>query len=317
MSNIAVEQVAFRYLFSHYGELILADNPVFDKREQVYVSNLRSDFPIIFQDDRTLENRFHLLKVNHIGSIYIDKELKVIKDRTTSREECVENLKLFFKLWLKRAEEIIVSATAESLVCVSKFNHYFDTIDAVLGSIYDAGCVTDEEIQDARHSKRLRKTHLYLELLEGLELIRRSGDGYAPGNAFISLRDSSKERSKEEFIDLLLSYVIKERYPTLRDVFKLTILEPTIHVDSCVYLPEIEEGNSIFRTEESIQKDFKEYYSKPIGILDLRLHLRRLENAKAIERDGKHYFGNEKMLKDMINTKKKMAPISMCLLANP
>lgn len=313
----AVQQVAFRYLFSHYGDFILADNPIFDDKEQVYISNLRSDYPLIFQDDRTLENRFHLLKVNHLGSIFIDKDCKVLKDRTTSREECIENLKLFFKLWLKRAEEIIVSSTAESLVYVSKFNHYFDTIDSILGSIYDNSYISDEDINDCRHSKRLNKTHLYLELLQGLEIIRRNRTGYSPGNTFVSLKEKSSEMGKEHFVDLLLAYIIKERYPTLRDVFKLTILEPTIHVDSCIYLPEIEEGTSIFRTEESIQKDFKEYYSKPIGILDLRLHLRRLENCEAIRRDGKHYFGNEDLLAKMIERKKELHPFNMCLLNQP
>jgi hypothetical protein len=88
-------------------------------------------------------------------------------------------------------------------------------------------------------------------------------------------------------------------------------------VDSCIYLPEIEEGDPIHRTEYSIQKDFKEYYNKHIGILDLRLHLRRLERAKAIERDGKHYFGNETKLNEMIKTRNKLPPITMSLLASP
>jgi len=47
------------------------------------------------------------------------------------------------------------------------------------------------------------------------------------------------------------------------------------------------------------------------------LNLRRLENAKAIERDNRHYFGNEVLLRQMIDKKKHMAPISMGLLAKP
>ena len=154
-------------------------------------------------------------------------------------------------------------------------------------------------------------------LLEGLEIIRRSEDGYVAGNAFVSIRDNRPEYTEEELRNLLLSYIIKERYPTLRDVFKLTILEPTIHVDNCVYLPEIEEENSIYRTVESIGKDYREYYNKRISTLSLRLNLRRLENVKAIERDGKHYFGNATLLKQMINTKKTLSPVSMGLLVKP
>lgn len=315
-----VEQAVFNYLFTNYGDLILADDPVFDVEHQLYVSNLRSDYPILFQDDRTLESRFHLLKVPHLGSIYLDKDYKVLKDKSTSRDEVVENLKTCYDLWLKKAEEIVVSATAQSLVAVSKFNHYFDTIDAVLGSLYDKDFITNEEVQEERYSKRLKKTYLYLQLLEGLDLIRKTASGFKPGNCYAMIREELEttkvEVSKEEFLDLVLSYVIRQRYPTLRDVFHLTILEPTIHVDSCIYLPEMEEGEAIYRTEYSIQNDFKQYYEKPIGILDLRLHLRRLENAKAIERDGEHFFGNAIMRKQMIETKEKMAPL-MGLLSNP
>jgi hypothetical protein len=316
LTSKPAEQAVFGYLFSTYGDLILADHPVYDVDKQIYVSNLRSDYPILFQDDRTLESRFHLLKVPHVGAIYVDKDFKIIKDRTTSRDAVVEKLRSCYKMWLAKAEEIIVTGTAESLVAISKSTHFFDIIDAILGSIYDKGCLTTEEIEDERYSQRLKKTYLYLQLLEGLELVRKSNGDFKPGNAFAILRERLQDKNKEEFLDLLMSHIIKERYSSLRDVFKLTILEPTIHVNSSVYLPEIEEGGAIYRTEESIQHDFRQFYEKPIGILDLRLHLRRLENAKAIERDGKHFFGNETLRKQMIEAKKRADPI-MGMLINP
>ncbi len=317
MSNVAIEQAVQRFLFGHYGDLIIADTPVFDSTRQAYVANLRSDYPIMIQDDKTQETKLHILKVDRLGSVYLDKDLKIMQEKTTPRESCIENLKLFFNLWLKRAEEIIVSCSAEALVNVSRFRHYFDPIDALLVSICDYGRVTDKEIGSCRSPERLQKIQQYLGLLEGLEIIRRSEDGYVAGNAFASIRDKRPEYTEEELRNLLLSYIIKERYPTLRDVFKLTILEPTIHVDNCVYLPEIEEENPIYRTVESIGKDYREYYNKRISTLSLRLNLRRLENAKAIERDGKHYFGNETLLKQMINTKRALSPVSMGLLVKP
>ena len=317
MSNVALEQTVQRFLFGHYGDLIIADTPMFDATKQAYVANLRSDYPIMVQDDKMQETKLHILKVDRLGSVYIDKDLKIMQEKTTSRDNCIENLKLFFNLWLKRAEEIIVSCSAEALVNVSRFRHYFDPIDALLVSICDYGRVTDKEIGSCRSPERLQKIQQYLMLLEGLEIIRRSEDGYVAGNAFVSIRDERPEYTEEELRNVLLSYIIKERYPTLRDVFRLTILEPTIHVDNCVYLPEIEEENSIYRTVESIGKDYREYYNKRISTLSLRLNLRRLENAKAIERDGKHYFGNETLLKQMINTKKTLSPVNIGLLVKP
>lgn len=317
MSSVAVEQTVQKYLFEHYGHLILADTPVFDAKIQAYTSNLRSDYPIMVKDDRAPETKLLILKVDHLGAIYIDKEFRIIQGKTTSRDECIENLKLFFKLWLKRAEEIVVSSSAETLVNVSRFRHYFDPIDAILVSLCDYGRVSSEEIESARSSERLTKIRLYLELLEGLEIIRKTEGGYAPGNTFVSIREERPRLGEQEFRNVLLAHIIKERYPTLRDVFKLTILEPTIHVDSCIYLPEIEEEKPIYRSIESIHNDYREYYNKRIPILDLRLNLRRLENAKAIERDGHHYFGNEVLLREMVNMKKNMMPINMGLLAKP
>ena len=317
LSNVIAEQTAQRFLFGHYGDLILADAPFFDATKQVYVSNLRSDYPIMVQDDKTPETKLHILKVDHLGAIYIDKELKIIQEQTTSREKCIENLKLFFNLWLKKAEEIIVSSSAEALVNVSRFRHYFDPIEAFLVSIFDYGRVSDKEIESCRSPERLQKVQQYLKLLEGLQIIRRSEDGYIAGNVFASIRESRPDYAEQELRNVLLSYIIKERYPTLRDVFKLTILEPTIHVDSCIYLPEIDEENPIYRTVESIGRDYREYYNKRISTLNLRLNLRRLENAKAIERDGNHYFGNETLLKEMVKIKKSLPPISLGLLVKP
>lgn len=317
MSNVAVEQIARNYLFGHYGDLILADEPIFDTKTQAYKANLRSDYPIMIHDDKSPERMRHLLKVDHLGAIFIDKDLRIIKEKTTTRDECIDNLKLFFKLWLKRAEEIIVSASAETLVNVSRFRHYFDPIDAILVSLVDYGRVSDEEIEFARCSERLKKMRLYLELLEGLQIIRRSQDGYVGGNAFVAIRENRANLGEQELRNVLLAYIIKERYTTLRDVFKLTILEPTIHVDSCIYLPEMEVESPIYRTIESIRRDYKEYYNKRFPLLDLRLNLRRLENAKAIDRDGKHYFGNEQLLKKMIRMKEKMPPLSTGFFAKP
>ena len=216
MSNVAVEQTVQRYLFGHYGDLILADAPLFDVAKQAYVANLRSDYPIMVKDDKTPEVKVHILKVDHLGSIYIDKELEIILDKTTPRDECIENLKLFFNLWLKRAEEIIVSSSAEALVNVSRFRHYFDPIEALLVSICDYGKVTNEEIEGARSSEKLNKLRLYLGLLEGLQIIRKSTDGYVAGNAFASIKERRSDCSDQEFRNVLLAYIIKERYATLR-----------------------------------------------------------------------------------------------------
>jgi hypothetical protein len=312
MSNES-EQVAQRYAFSHYGNLILVDDPVFDEESGLYCSNLRSDYPLLIRDAEQPERPIlHTLRIDSLGAIVVNKENRVMKDRTTSREACIETLKLFLKLWKKRSEEIIVSASANNLVRISRFRHFFDPIDSILISLWDYRKVYDLEIEHARFVDRRKKMRLYLQLLEGLEIVRRGNECYTPGNTFASVR--AKEPNEEKFRDAILSHIIRERYPTLRDVFKLTILEPTIHIDSCIYLPELELEKSIHRTTDSIIMDYAKYYQRRINELDLRLILKRLENAEAIDRKGKHYFGNEQLLSKMVKIKKELPPVSMELL---
>jgi len=307
-------QVAQRYAFSHYGHLILVDDPIFDDRQNIYTSNLRSDYPLVIQDDRIPDKRIiRILKIDSLGTVSFNQNSEIIKERTTSREDCIKNLRLFFELWKERAEEIVVAVTSDNLVRISRLRHFFDPIDSVLIYLWDKNMIHDEEIKTARLVQRRKKMRLYLELLEGLQIVRRVEDGYVAGNLFVSTRQ--EEPNEEKFRDAVLSLIIRERYPTLRDVFHLTILEPTIHIDNCIYLPELESGEIIYRVSHSIARDYKYYYRKRINPLDLKLTLRRLENAEAINREGNHYSGNDVLLRKMIDKKRQLPTLSTELTA--
>jgi hypothetical protein len=304
MSTI-LEKVAQRYAFSHYGNLVLVDEPEFDESEKLYVSNLRSDYPLIIQDDRLPEKRtIRVLKIGNLGTIFINSDKKIVKEKTSSREDIVANLNTFFELWKERAERIVISASSDNLVRISRFRHFFDPIDSVLIYLWDNHKIFDEEIKIARLITRRKKMKLYLNLLEGLEIVRRVEDGYVEGNQFLSMRDETK--NEEQFRDAVVSHIIRERYPTLRDVFHLTILEPTIHIDNSIYLPELETEQTVYRIANSIERDYRYYYERRINPLDLKLTLKRLENAEAISRRGNHYSGNKQLLKKMIKLKKSM-----------
>jgi len=307
--SIMLEQVVQRYAFSHYGNLILVDEPEFDEDENLYVSTLRSDYPLIIQDDRLPKKRtVRVLKIGNLGTISINSDNKIVKEKTSSRDDIIANLNLFFELWKERAETIVISASADNLVRISRLRHFFDPIDSVLIYLWDTHKMFDEDINTARLIGRRRKMRLYLNLLEGLEIVRRVEDGYVEGNMFLSLRDSAK--NEEQFRDTVISHIIRERYSTLRDIFHLTILEPTIHIDNSIYLPELEAELTVYRSASSIERDYRYYYERRINPLDLKLTLKRLENAQAISRRGNHYSGNEKLLKEMITLKKSMPSLT-------
>lgn len=308
-------QVAQKYAFSHYGHLILVDNPIFDDKEKLYVSNIRSDYPLVIKDDKIPEKRFiRILKLDNLGKIIFNEKYVIVKEKTSSRENCIENLKLLLESWKMRAEEIVVSASSDNLVEISRYNHFFDPIESILTWLWDDHTLHNDMLKISRLAYRRKRMRLYLELLEGLQLVRKIENGYIEGNLFNSIRKDEHVSNLEQFIDVVLSHIIRERYPTLRDVFKLTILEPTIHIENCVYLPELEAEEPIFRLPNSIESDYRFYYQKRVNPLDFKLTLSRLEKAKAITRDGKHYSGNEELLINMIKIKKGLPPLNMELI---
>jgi hypothetical protein len=308
------EQAIRRYASSHYGHLILVDNPLYYEDEGLYISNLRSDYPFKIKDDKPPQRKsLHVLKIDNLGSIVLDSNGRIIKDRTTSRAECLRNLDLFFKMWKKRAEEIVVSASADELVKISRFNHFFDMIDEILSSLWDYRHVDDQEINFDRSRPRRKRMRLYLGLLEGLQVLRKAENGYDEGNLTTMLRNEYKT-NEDGFRDAVISTIFRERYPALRDVFKLTIFEPTIHIDNCIYLPEIEIEEPIYRVTDSIERDYFQYYQRTINPMVLNLILKRLLSVKAIDRDGKHYFGSDRLRKEMVRLKKESPPINRELI---
>lgn len=308
------EQAIRQYASSHYGHLILVDDPLYYEDEGLYVSNLRSDYPFKIKDDKPPQRKsLHVLKIENLGFIALDNDGRIVKDRTTSRDECLRRLDLFFRMWKRRAEQIVVSASADELVKISRFNHFFDMIDEILFSLWDYRHVYDQEINFERLSSRRKRMRLYLGLLEGLQVLRKSENGYEEGNLAVTLRKEYPS-SEEKFRDAIISTILRERYVALRDVFKLTIFEPTIHVDNCIYLPEMETEQPIYRVKESIERDYYDYYQHKISPMVLNRILKQLLSVKAIDREGKHYFGNERLRKKMVELKKESPPIDRELL---
>lgn len=311
MSNY--NEVAQKYAFSHYGNLTLVDEPVYDESDKVYVSNIRSDYPIKIRDDEEPNRvRIQVLKIQNLGKITIDRQHRVIESKTTSREECNKRLIMIFNYWRNRAENIIIQASSDKLIKIPTIRHYFDPIEAFFVCLWDDGIIEHEEINAACSIERQTKLKRYLYMLEGLDVVRNIDRGYVVGNTFLATRQ--RARDKDECIDALLSYIIRKRYSVLRDVFNLRILEPHIHIDNCIYLPELELEHTIHRSYASIMLEYFEYYQRRINPLTLRRTLSDLERVGAIARDKNHFFGNDKLLRNMITLKKELPSLDVNLL---
>ncbi|MCW4028407.1 MAG: hypothetical protein NWE92_02010 [Candidatus Bathyarchaeota archaeon] len=313
MSN--PEQAIAFYASLNYGHVILVDPPIHDEQENVYISNLRSDYPLYIRNEKPPQTRtLHIFEIDRLGQITSDQDGKIIKNRTTTRDECIKNIQSFFELWKKRTEEIVVYATSDGLVQLLKWNPFLAPIKEIVSELWEYEGISEFEINYCRNKNRRHKTQLYLSLLEGLKIVRKQEDGYIEGNTTVIARKEA-EGDKNYFSDLLVSTILKERYSTLRDIFGVRILGPIIRIENCIYMPEIETDNQVYRSIDSISKEFKQNYNRPINKDVLRRDLEALVEYNLIEQDGKHFHGKDDLRHRMIEKQKEIDSVNSALLA--
>lgn len=285
----------------HYGNLISTEKPQFDERTRTWIAQIRTDYPIVLQDDREPEKKIiRFVSINQIGRILFDEELKFREKESTTREDCGEMVRSLLEMWRDRAEKIVVQASADHLILIPEFRHFFIPIEEVIASILENDIVYDEDLIKNRPMKRQNKAIKYIKLLEGLELINRIDNGYEAGKLFVFLKEEcdKKNLGEDDFKKAILSEVVKKRYSSLRDVFEINRLQPTIHVSNCIYKPSLEAERLIYMKQETIVGNYKELYGR-INPLSLIHTLRRLKTVDAIDKKGQYWSGTEKLLEDM------------------
>lgn len=304
------QEVIQRFAQKEYGQFIFVDPPVFDKENRVYSSNIRSKIPVFIHDDRNPERyQVRVLKIDSLGKIYLNSDYQLVSEVSTLQDKCYDNLEKMLELWRRRTENIIVSTTSSSLVAIDEFRIAFSKFELILDHLETFGEIKKVELRRYMPTQDKVKLPRYLALLEELDLIRKIDTGYKPGNLLVTIE--SKVPDYEERRQHVLSYILRNRYLTLRDVFQLTLLESAIKIENMIYLPELEIGDSIYQKYSSIERAFKHHYKEHINRLHLTRNLRRLESCGAIKRDGERYFGVDDYREEMITMKKKLKPLSI------
>jgi len=92
-------------------------------------------------------------------------------------------------------------------------------------------------------------------------------------------------------------------------VFEISRLQPTIHTDSCIYRPSLEEEDLIYLSTRSVGREYNKYYGRinPTSMIHI---LRRLRTFGAIDREGQYWSGKTELLDNMLEIKKKMPELS-------
>jgi len=304
------ESVINQFAHREYGQFIIVDPPTFDPESQRFYSNIRSDFPVFIHDDRDpADYKVRVLKIESLGQIYLNKELQIIPQLTTTPEKCNNNLESLIRLWRDQAERIVLSSSSDNLARIEEFRHHFNQIELIIDNLKEYGEIRHFEINKYMPSGDRIKLKRYLSLLKGLNIVREVESVYRPGKRFISIEDVTE--NEDEFRDSILSYIIKNRYQTLRDVFKITILERTVNIDNIIYIPELELEEPIYRRKQSITSSYKFYYKQNINPLHLTHILRRLKRCKAIGQKGNNYFGRDDLREDMLKIKRTLRPLTI------
>lgn len=309
---MSAQAVIRSFATHHYGNLISSEKPKFDERTKTWIAQIRSDYPILLQDDREPEKKIiRFISVNQIGKILFDENLKFQEKESTSLEDCAQAVQSLLEMWRDRAERIVVQASANHLVLIPEFRHFFIPIEEVVDSILEHDIVSDNELIKNRPAQKQVRATKYVNLLKGLKLIHRVENGYEAGELFVFLKKACEEKNlgEDDFKRAVLSEVVKKRYTSLRDVFEISRFQPTIHINNCIYKPSLEAENLICMTERTIANNYRELYGR-INPCSLTHILRRLLVVDDINRRGKYWSGTQTLLDDMMILKNQMPELA-------
>ena len=302
-----LQQVAKKsreYVLSYYGNLLSIDEPEFNEKEKLWKVKLKTDYPRLIKNDSPDERFIRTLLIRDLGTICVDEQMTIVKNCSTSRSQCVETLRTRLKTWEERAENIIVKTSAFQLASTGIAQVFLNPIRTILSNFLEeeTTIISFEELEG------LRESYLkWIRLLEDLRLLRKEQEGYTYGNMFTEMRRKAEDDSG--FLTQILAYVVRERYPTLKEVFHLRQFETLVHMDSCYYRPALEAEKLLFLRAESLFSRYIAQY-RVKSKLELRAGLLELCNSDALKKKNEYYFGNDDLFQRMLEMSKEFLDLS-------
>jgi len=163
MSNL--EYIVKKHTIENYGDLIVADKPIFDENTKRWKAQLCSTYPRIIEDEKSKEIIVRFLNFRDLGTIEINENLKILN--ATSNKKCEYHLTSRIDLWKQHAEKIVVTASSDVFAKIAEGIHVLHPLLLVLGEITkfkkeNNFMVEGDEIDQQRRPTKIRQ---YLELL--------------------------------------------------------------------------------------------------------------------------------------------------------
>ena len=309
LTKADVGQRIKEYAMRYYGNLISADEPIFDEKEKLWKAQLKSNYPRLIKNDYPQEERFiRVLPLKRLGTICINEKLQFDTHCSIKREESISLIRSYLEMWRERIENIIVTASSRQLAKTSPARVFLNPANMILANLRQRReCVISfEQLEKLRRHTRIER---WLSLLENLQLIQRVDDGYTYGEAFTALE--KKTSSDNEFEILSMAYVLEKSYPLLKEIFHIQQFEPLVHLDSCYYRPALEAPEiALYQTSDSLFRRFiADYRFRPT--IELRHILHELNKSEALLREKQFYCKNDALFKEMLNLKSQIPELTL------
>ena len=300
MSNL--EYIVKKHTIENYGDLIVADKPIFDENTKRWKAQLCSTYPRIIEDEKYKKIIIRFLNLRDLGTIEINENLKIIK--ATSNKKCEYQLTSRIDLWKQHAEKIVIAASSDVFAKIAESIHVLNPLWLVLGEITKLDkknkiLVEGGEIDQQRRPSKIRQ---YLELLAELDIVRKVDDGYTYGNVYVGLLENDSTKDPRKLQNILLSHVIKCKYSTLRQVFGITQLEPFVHLANTYYWPSLDAEKLMHTTRSHLYQRFQDYYDK-VSSWDFDSKLSELIDNDAIQDKNGYLIGNKDQFDVMLELK--------------
>src|SRR4030066_435869 len=297
------------YAIRYYGNLISADEPIFDEKERLWKAQLKSNYPRLIKNDYPQEERFiRVLPLRGLGTICLNEELQFAKDCSVKREDSISLIRSYLEKWRQQVENIIVAASSLQLAKTSPARVFLNPANMILANLRQSKdiAISFDQLEKLRRHTRIER---WLSLFEELKLVKKIENGYVYGEMFTTLEKQAHSDSEFEIFNM--AYILKESYPLLKEIFHIQQFEPLIHLDSCYYRPALEAPEvTLYQTSDSLFRRFiADYRFRPV--VELRHTLYELHKSEALLSEKQYYYKNDALFQEMLNLKNQIPEMAL------
>jgi hypothetical protein len=298
---MSVQETVRRYLYSHYGHLIKAGDAKYDEDKGVYRAELLSSYPRIIRDDKSPDTPIvRFLQLPRLGEVVVSPDLSIVS--ATSDDQCEKAVEDYLDLIKQRSERIMVQASSEKFATMYEVKHVLNPIIKIVNNLVDS----DENTPviswvDISAEPEKEKIVQYLNLLEGIEIVKQGERGVTMGNLLVTFCMKAQNKLPD-VQNMVLSHVINKGYAALRSFHIITQIQPYIQVDNCYYWQAIDAEKNLSVKKSKMYDRFVTHYDA-ISPVTFRSMLQELIEAGALHQDGPYCYADDELLGRMIELK--------------